>query len=76
VLHVLVVEDEQDTADSLAMLLRLFGHAVEVAAHGPSALQAVQANLSDVVLLDIAMPDMDGWQWHGRSDSRTTGRDR
>jgi len=61
-LHVLVVEDDRDTAASLAMLLRLYGHEVEVAADGPSALRAVQANPPDVVLLDLAMTKKDGWQ--------------
>jgi CheY-like chemotaxis protein len=59
-LHILVVDDDQDTAASSAMLLRLYGHEVEVAVDGPSALQAVEANPPDVVLLDLAMPKMDG----------------
>ena len=60
-IRVLLVEDDQDTADSLAMLLRLYGHDVEVGADGPSALQAVRANPPDVVLLDLGLPKMDGW---------------
>jgi CheY-like chemotaxis protein len=60
-LRVLVVEDHEDAAATMAMLLRLYGHEVVVAADGPSALQAVQTNLPDVVLLDLAMPKMDGW---------------
>ena len=60
-LKVLVVEDHDDTAASLAVLLRLYGHQVEVAADGPSALRAVQASPPDVVLLDIGLPKMDGW---------------
>ena len=60
-LRVLIVEDHADTAASLAMLLRLYGHAVEVAADGPSALRAVHASPPDVVLLDISLPKMDGW---------------
>jgi CheY-like chemotaxis protein len=60
-LRVLVVEDHEDTAASLAMLLRLYGHEVAVAADGPSALRAVQATPPNVVLLDIGLPKMDGW---------------
>ena|SRR5215472_8946521 len=60
-LRVLVVEDDQDTATTCAVLLRWYGHNVAIAADGPSALQAVQANPPDVVLLDLAMPKMDGW---------------
>jgi two-component system, OmpR family, response regulator len=58
---VLVIEDDEDTAASLAMLLRLNGYEVEVAADGPSAVQAVQASPPDVILLDIGLPKMDGW---------------
>jgi CheY-like chemotaxis protein len=61
-LRVLVIEDDQDTATTFAMLLRLYGYDVEVAADGPSALQVVQTHQPDVVLLDLAMPKMDGWQ--------------
>jgi CheY-like chemotaxis protein len=60
-LQVLVVEDHEDTASSLAMLLRLNGYEVKVAADGPSALRAVQESPPDVVLLDIGLPQMDGW---------------
>jgi two-component system, OmpR family, response regulator len=60
-LHVLVVEDHEDTAATLGVLLRLNGHNVEVAADGPSALRAAQASPPDVVLLDIGLPKMDGW---------------
>ena len=59
--HVLVVEDDEDNAASLALLLRLNGYEVEVVADGTSALQAVRARLPDVVLLDIGLPKMDGW---------------
>jgi two-component system, OmpR family, response regulator len=60
-LKVLVVEDDEDTAASLGMLLRLYGYDVEAANDGPSALRAVQASQPDVVLLDIGLPRMDGW---------------
>jgi CheY-like chemotaxis protein len=61
-LRILIVEDDEDTAASLAMLLRLYGHEVEVAADGPSAFRALEANSPDVVLLDIGLPKMNGWQ--------------
>jgi CheY-like chemotaxis protein len=60
--RVLVVEDNEDSAVAMARLLRLFGHEVEVAADGLSGLQAVQLSQPDVVLLDIGLPKMDGWQ--------------
>jgi CheY-like chemotaxis protein len=60
-LRILVVEDHDDTAASLSMLLRLNGYEVEVAIDGPSALEAVKASTPDVVLLDIGLPKMNGW---------------
>jgi len=61
-LRVLVAEDNEDSAETMAMLLRLYGHQVEVASDGPRALEAVKASQPDVVLLDIGLPKLDGWQ--------------
>ncbi len=61
-LKVLIVEDNVDAADSLSLLLRLYGHDVQVARTGPSALEVAAAFLPDVVLLDIGLPGMDGYQ--------------
>ncbi len=61
-LRVLVVEDNVDAADSLSMLLRLYGHDVHIARTGPTALELAAATLPDVVLLDIGLPGMDGYQ--------------
>ncbi|MSR56742.1 MAG: response regulator [Planctomycetaceae bacterium] len=60
--RVLIVDDNQDAADSLRMLLRLLGHQVRVAHHGGGALEAVAAELPEIVLLDIGMPGMDGYE--------------
>lgn len=61
-LRVLVVEDHADTADSMAVLLSLYGHEVRVARDGPAALGMARAFSPDVVLLDIGLPGMDGWR--------------
>ncbi len=61
-LHVLVVEDNVDAADSLSMLLRLYGHDVMVARSGLTALEMASAWRPDVVLLDIGLPEMDGYE--------------
>jgi len=61
-LHVLVVEDHVDAADSLSLLLRLHGHGVQVARTGPTALEMAALSRPDVVLLDIGLPGMDGYQ--------------
>jgi CheY-like chemotaxis protein len=66
-LRILVVEDCPDCAASSAMLLRLWGHEVEVVRDGQTALEAVKARHPDVVLLDIGLPgDMDGWAVAGQ----------
>jgi CheY-like chemotaxis protein len=59
-LRVLVVDDNPDSATSLAMVLRQLGYEVEIAGDGAAALQAAQAGAVDVVLLDIGLPKMDG----------------
>jgi CheY-like chemotaxis protein len=57
-LRVLVVEGDGDGAASVAMLLRRYGHEVWVARDGPTALQAAEDCLPDVVLLDSSLPGM------------------
>jgi signal transduction histidine kinase/CheY-like chemotaxis protein len=60
--RVLVVEDNRDAAESFKMILELSGHRVRVTHDGPAALIAVEAELPDVVLLDIGLPVMDGYE--------------
>jgi CheY-like chemotaxis protein len=60
VLRVLVVDDDRDAADSSFALARLWGHDVRVAYAGAAALAMAAADPPDVMLLDIAMPGMDG----------------
>jgi len=59
--RVLVVDDNPDAADSLADLLGIAGHAVEVAHDGPTAVERARANPPDVVLCDIGLPGMSGY---------------
>jgi CheY-like chemotaxis protein len=59
--RVLIVEDNRDTADTTAMLLRMHGFDVVVAYDGRSALQAAKGYDPDVVLLDLSLPDIDGY---------------
>jgi PAS domain S-box-containing protein len=60
-LRILVVEDNRDSADSLRMLLELFGYEVAVAYSGPSGVEAAKAWRPDVVLCDIGLPGLDGY---------------
>ena len=57
----LVVDDNEDAAESLAVLLRMRGHEVWVAHDGPSALEAVRECSPEAVLLDIGLPGMSGY---------------
>ena len=61
-LRVLVVEDNIDAGDSLSMLLRLHGHEVLVARTGPTALEVAASFHPALVLLDIGLPGMDGYE--------------
>jgi PAS domain S-box-containing protein len=60
--RVLVVDDNRDGADSLAQIVELFGHVTEVAYDGPSALERARANPPDVVLCDLGLPGMSGFE--------------
>ena len=60
--RILVVDDNTDAADSTAMVLKLEGHEVKVACDGPTALQCATDFRPDVILLDIGLPDMDGYE--------------
>jgi two-component system CheB/CheR fusion protein len=60
--RILVVDDNVDTAESLAVLLRMRGHRVEVAHEGQGALAIAAALHPEVVLLDIGLPGLDGYE--------------
>jgi signal transduction histidine kinase/CheY-like chemotaxis protein len=60
--RILVVDDNEDSAESLTVLLRLQGHLVESAHDGKHALEAAERFRPDVVLLDIGMPGMNGYE--------------
>lgn len=60
--RVLVVDDNVDAAESLAMLLRLQGHVADTAHDGEAALRAVASADPEVVFLDLGMPGMDGYE--------------
>lgn len=59
---VLVVDDNRDSADSLAMLLRFDGHDVHVAGDGAEALAMAEQLQPEVMVLDIGLPNMDGYE--------------
>lgn len=58
--RILVVDDETDVSLTMKLLLEICGQVVRVADDGPAALALVRSFAPDVVLLDLAMPEMDG----------------
>jgi two-component system CheB/CheR fusion protein len=60
--RVLLVEDNPDAADSLALLLEVLGHRVRSVYDGVTGLDAARANPPDVMLVDIGLPGMDGYE--------------
>jgi CheY-like chemotaxis protein len=61
-LRILLAEDNADSAESMAHVLRAAGHSVRVVADGVQAVTAALQDPPDVVLLDIGLPLLDGWE--------------
>jgi signal transduction histidine kinase/CheY-like chemotaxis protein len=64
--RVLIVDDNVDAADSLAQLLKGNGHEVETAYSATAALECLASRSPEFVLLDIGLPELDGYQLAGR----------
>jgi CheY-like chemotaxis protein len=73
--RVLVVDDNRDAADTLALLLELMGHVTRTAHDGPAALEAARAFGPDIVLLDIGLPHMNGYEVCRRLRESPWGRE-
>lgn len=61
-LNVLVVDDNKDAAESLATLLRLLGHAAQVVYGGAAAIAKAETEHFDLMVLDINMPEPNGFE--------------
>lgn len=59
---VMVVDDDADIIDLTRLILEGDGYQVTAARSGPEALEKLESTRPDLILLDINMPDMDGWQ--------------
>jgi len=70
--RVLIVEDNDDNRESLVLLLEQLGHVPMAAADGPEALQRLTAGECDLAIVDIGLPQMDGYEVARRV--RETGR--
>jgi CheY-like chemotaxis protein len=70
----LVVDDNHDAADSLAMFLKFLGATVRVAYDGAAAIEMVDKSQPEIVLLDIGMPMLDGYEVARRLRALPEGR--
>jgi len=61
--RVLVVDDDPDILDALSEILEVEGYEVQRARNGREALQRIEQGMPDLVLLDLMMPVMDGWEF-------------
>jgi DNA-binding response OmpR family regulator len=59
---ILIADDEPNIVISLEFLMKREGHAVSIARDGPSALEAIRSTRPDLVLLDVMMPGMSGFE--------------
>lgn len=61
-LRILVVDDSADTAETMGTLLEMAGHTIQIAHSGPATLEMAASFRPDVILLDIGLPGLDGFQ--------------
>ena len=73
--RVLIVDDNRDSADSLAMLLEITGNETYVAHDGVEAVEAIETHRPEVVLLDIGLPRLDGHEVCRRVREQPWGKD-
>jgi PAS domain S-box-containing protein len=74
-LRVLIVDDNRDSADSLAMLLRIMGNDIRTAYDGQRGVEEAEAFRPNVVLLDIGLPKLDGYEACRRIREEAWGRE-
>ncbi len=73
--RLLVVEDNPINAELLVHLLRAYGHVVETAGDATQALQALEQRRPDLILLDLQLPDIDGFELARRLKADPVTRD-
>jgi CheY-like chemotaxis protein len=71
--RVLLVDDNQDSVTTLSMLLKVKGHDARVAENGEAAIQLADDYQPEVVLLDLSLPGMDGYEVAQRLRDRPYG---
>ena len=73
--HLVYIEDEQEMIDLVRLILSRRGYEVIGANGGRDGLKAVREHLPDLVLLDLMMPDMDGWDVYQQMKADESTRD-
>jgi PAS domain S-box-containing protein len=73
--RILVVDDNRDAAESMAMMLEFLGHETRAANAGNEALEMVETFRPDTILLDIGMPGMNGYETCRRLRTTSRGRE-
>src|SRR4051812_35138923 len=73
-LRILVVDDNRDSAESLALMLQMIGHDARSVTDGLSGLETAQAFRPEVMFLDIAMPRLNGYDLARRIRAQQWGR--
>lgn len=68
---ILIIDDNADAAKTTQMLLSMLGHEAEVAFDGPSGIDMAASSAPDVILLDIGLPGMDGYEVARRLREKT-----
>ncbi len=68
---ILIIEDDYDTAHMLRLYLELEGYNITICSRGKTGLQEAQKTYPDLILLDIALPDISGWEVYRRLKGQT-----
>lgn len=61
--HILVIEDDADVRETLKDVLEMQGFEVTTACHGGEGIEALEKTIPNVILLDLMMPQVNGWQF-------------
>ena len=71
---ILIIEDHDDAREALRALLELEGHQVSAAAAGPQGIELAHRHAPDIALIDIGLPDLDGYEVARRLRAAPGGR--
>jgi len=73
--RIIYIEDDKDMIDLVTLILKRNGYSISCAEGGVEGLEKVSTELPDLVLLDLMMPDLDGWDVYQQMKSQAKTRD-